>query len=79
MAFGRAVVTSVAACSEFPPGVHIQVAQDVTAEALGQELAGLLFDPAGRACVEDSAQSFAREWSFDRVSAELVQLVRAAS
>jgi glycosyltransferase involved in cell wall biosynthesis len=79
MAFGRAVVTSVAGCSDFPPGVHVQVAQDVTADALEQELAPLLFDPARRASLEDGARSFAREWSFDRVAAELVNLVRGAS
>jgi glycosyltransferase involved in cell wall biosynthesis len=74
MALGRAVITSVAACADFPPGVHVQVAEDVSAAALAAELALLLDDARQRAELEDGAAALAREWSFDRVAAELVNL-----
>jgi glycosyltransferase involved in cell wall biosynthesis len=74
MALGRPVVTSVGACADFPCDTHVQVPGDVTAETLATELAALLDDDERRTSMQDSAKAFARQWSFDRVAAKLVDL-----
>ena len=74
MACGRAVVTSVEACVDYPPGVVVQVPSDVTPDALAIELARVVDETDVRADLQAAALTFARAWTFNRVAAELVEL-----
>jgi glycosyltransferase involved in cell wall biosynthesis len=75
MAMGRVVITSVAACADFPPGVHVQVAEDITAEALAAVLSRYLDDASLRTEVEEACVAFSTAWGYSEVADALLQFV----
>ena len=79
MAMGRVVVTSVAACADFPVGVHVQVPEDVTAEDLATVLTTYVTDRPSRIAIEDSAMDHARSWTFNHLADVLVDIAVGAT
>jgi glycosyltransferase involved in cell wall biosynthesis len=71
MSVGRAVITSVAACAEMPPGVHVQVSEQIGPEELGVLIDDLLTDHERRGEIERKSREYAASWTFDHLARHL--------
>jgi glycosyltransferase involved in cell wall biosynthesis len=76
IAAGVPVVTSVASARDLPSGALRFVGADVSAVALATVLRDLLADSEARQAMVAAGRAYATEWSFDRVTDRLAEVVR---
>jgi glycosyltransferase involved in cell wall biosynthesis len=78
LADGKAVLTSVGAAAEYPPGTVEYVDPSITIDELAARIGALLDDPGRRAALGEAARRFAVAHTFDDVATAVLRVVGEA-
>ena len=71
------IVTGLGSARELPDSCVVKVERDISAEALGGEVANLLSDERRRGSLSSDGIAYAREHSFERSAEALLELIES--